>query len=256
MAVEKEFFLAPSTGVASPGIGAVGIRFDSSFFGDGSTRGMVNTGPVLSHDLVAEAPNWIDRAVVPIGARLNFLLSNPGDIFFVGGSELAIDLGSLGVTKGAAGTATFTAPDASIHRAGDLIYALGPVDIENYDGTVTLSTGWICLGICTDVTGTTVTISGWPQSLADGDYHLYLSGWARFHQASVGDTHSNTTVDNVTNIAAWAIGNRIKGAGIPAGAYIANIVGTTITLSKAATATAAGVRLYDADVYSIAGTPV
>lgn len=58
-----------------------------------------------------------------------------------------------------------------------------------------------------------------------------------------GDTHTNTTVDNLTFTASIAIGQNISGSGIPANTTIANIVGTTITLSQAATATATGVTL-------------
>jgi hypothetical protein len=62
---------------------------------------------------------------------------------------------------------------------------------------------------------------------------------------STGSTHSNTTVDNVTTAANWAIGDWIQGTGIPADTRIANIVGTTLTLSRAATASAGGVPLYN-----------
>ena len=62
---------------------------------------------------------------------------------------------------------------------------------------------------------------------------------------STGVTHSNTTVDNVTEITNWAIGDWIQGAGIDTDTRIVNIVGTTITLSKAATASAIGTPLYN-----------
>jgi hypothetical protein len=61
---------------------------------------------------------------------------------------------------------------------------------------------------------------------------------------ATGNTHTNTTVDNVTNIGNFAVGDWIQGAGI-AGARITNIVGTTITLSRAASATATGVSIYN-----------
>jgi hypothetical protein len=62
---------------------------------------------------------------------------------------------------------------------------------------------------------------------------------------STGSTHTNTTLDSVTNITNWAIGDWIQGAGIPNYTRITNISGTTITLSKAATATATGVSIYN-----------
>jgi hypothetical protein len=91
-------------------------------------------------------------------------------------------------------------------------------------------------------------------ALFDGIDDTYASGLGGFYvctpfilhpNGSVGDTHSNTTVDNVTNIANWKVGDFIRGAGIPANTRIANIAGTTITLSKDATPTASGVALYN-----------
>jgi len=62
---------------------------------------------------------------------------------------------------------------------------------------------------------------------------------------STGDTHNSTTVDNVTTIGNWKVGDWIQGTGIPVDTRIVGIAGTTITLSKAATATATGVALYN-----------
>lgn len=49
-------------------------------------------------------------------------------------------------------------------------------------------------------------------------------------------TNTSTSVTGVTNIANFSIGGRIAGTGIPVGATVSNIVGSTITLSAAATA--------------------
>lgn len=71
---------------------------------------------------------------------------------------------------------------------------------------------------------------------------------------ATGDTHSNTLVDNLSvnplNVG-WAVGDSVAGAGIPAGTYIVSMTASSITLSQAATATAAGVTLTIAS-----GTPV
>lgn len=64
--------------------------------------------------------------------------------------------------------------------------------------------------------------------------------------STTGDTHSNTTVDNVpaSAVTASEVGMYISGSGIQAGTYIAAIPsGTSWTLSQAATATAATVPL-------------
>lgn len=60
-----------------------------------------------------------------------------------------------------------------------------------------------------------------------------------------GDTtNGSVTVTNVgTTAGSFRAGQRIAGAGIPGGTTIANIVGTTITLSAKATATASDVAL-------------
>jgi hypothetical protein len=59
-----------------------------------------------------------------------------------------------------------------------------------------------------------------------------------------GDTHSNTTVDNIASTAGMYSGQAISGSGIPAGTRILSVDSANqITLTAAATATAAGVAL-------------
>ena len=53
----------------------------------------------------------------------------------------------------------------------------------------------------------------------------------------VGDTHSNTTIDNIVSTTGVVNGMGITGTGIPANDTIASHTGTTITLVSAATAT-------------------
>lgn len=60
-------------------------------------------------------------------------------------------------------------------------------------------------------------------------------------------TNASTSITAVTNISAWTVGMRISGSGIPAGATVEAVDSgaSTLTLSAAATATAAGVTLTD-----------
>lgn len=64
-----------------------------------------------------------------------------------------------------------------------------------------------------------------------------------------GDTHSNTTVDNLSSVTGLSVGQQITGSGIPAGSYIRTLGATSLTLgdidgaSAAATATASTVAL-------------
>ncbi len=81
----------------------------------------------------------------------------------------------------------------------------------------------------------------------------YFIGWldvSGFTSTGVtGATHTSTLVDglssNVITVNGWQVGQRITGAGIPANTFIQSIAanGLSITLSQAATATAAGVAL-------------
>jgi hypothetical protein len=67
------------------------------------------------------------------------------------------------------------------------------------------------------------------------------------HQSSTGDvTNGSNQITNVTSVSTWAIGDPIKGTGIPSNTVITNISGTTLTISQNATATGTGVSLYDA----------
>lgn len=61
-----------------------------------------------------------------------------------------------------------------------------------------------------------------------------------------GDTHTSTLVDALSAnpiTTGWQVGDRITGAGIPANTFIVSLTATSVTLSQAATATAAGVAL-------------
>lgn len=60
-----------------------------------------------------------------------------------------------------------------------------------------------------------------------------------------GDTHSNTTVDNITYMAGLTVGQTVAATNIPSGTTISsiNVAGKSIQLSAAATSTAAGTVL-------------
>lgn len=62
--------------------------------------------------------------------------------------------------------------------------------------------------------------------------------------ATTGDTHSNTTLDNLASTANVRVGMVVSGTGIPSGTLVSAIgSATSITLSQAATATASGVAI-------------
>lgn len=251
--VEGEFFIAPAS--ANDSYPFVNLKFHECSFADAGGRG-AGVQP-LSHNLILLQASDNNKITVPYGAIIRFLAESATLLKFNGSTQNSVSLGSVTVTTGANGTATFTVADGTIVRTGDLIYTSTATNYESATaGTVSLSSN--CLGIVTAVNTNDITISGVPQSLVSGTFALSKKWWPRFHAASTGDTTtSSTTIANVTPTAAWANGDAIQGSGIPAGAYVVSGGGTaTLVISKAATATATGVRLYDANISSITGTAV
>jgi hypothetical protein len=140
-------------------------------------------------------------------------------------------------------TMTFTATNVADFKLGDII--LWKVKWPEH----TASSDTVPVFKVTDITGDVITSTALFDNF-DATYNP--SQWVKIATPyfvngteSTGDTHTDTTVDNVTTIANWAIGDWIRGAGIPDNTRIVNIVGTTITLSNAATASATGVALYN-----------
>ena len=250
--------------IAPAGLGngysfATPVLFRDCTLQEGTSRGPSVGESVLSLDVVSQWYTYMDRNVMPVGAKIKWTqLGGSGDVSFSGGfdTDYRVALGAQSVTTGANNSATFNVADGTIVRTGDLIYTQTAFNTEGPAGTVTLSTSWMSIGMVTNVATNTVTIYGCPQNFISGTYTLFEQWWPRLHQATTGDTSTSVTIVNVTNPTSWAIGNKILGSGIPIGTYITNIVGTTITLSKATTTTVVGTRLYDANIYKLTGTAV
>jgi hypothetical protein len=254
--IQQEFPLSLSNGSSS--VSFQQARFQSCLFqNDSATRGNTSGQAVVTNDhLSYGTAGYISSIPIPPGSQVKLIGSSLDTIFFDNGEEVTVSLGSVTVTTGASGTATFTVADGTIVRTGDLIYTTTASNLEGSLLAANFAVNYMCLGIVTVVAGNDITISGWPQTLVTGTFALVSWWWPKFHGASVGDTHTNTTLDNVTNPTEWKVGNKIRGTGIVTGTYITVIAGTTFTLSKATTATAAGVRLYGANMYKIVGTAV
>lgn len=235
------------------------VLFDSCTVQHGEAGGPTAGSANIGADLVVSDLALTNKTIAQFGSRVKVAAGgNESKLYFVGGRETLYrsSLGSVTFTKGTDGTGSFTAADPTIIRVGDLIYTTTATNIEKYDGT-TEAHSFLCIGVVTDVTGTTVTVSGVPASLVTGTKALLSLWWPRMHTATTGNTTTGSNViSGVTNAAAWGVGNKIIGNGIPVGAYITGITGTDVTISANATATATGVRLYDADIYSLTGTAV
>ena len=255
---QGELTIAPA-GLGNAYSFATPVLFRDCALQDGTSRGPSVGESVLSLDVMSQGYTSMDRNVMPVGSKIKWTQSGTStDISFSGGfdTDYQVALGAVFVTTGANNSATFNVADGSVVRTGDLIYTQTAFNTEGPAGTVTLSTSWMSIGMVTNVATNTVTIYGCPQNFISGTYTLVEQWWPRLHQASTGDTGTSVTIVNVTNPTSWAIGNKILGSGIPTGTYITNVVGTTITLSKATTTTVVGTRLYDANIYKLTGTAV
>lgn len=105
-------------------------------------------------------------------------------------------------------------------------------------------TGGIAYGNTVTIAGTTYTYAG-TEDVATRKVALYGTS-----PAITGDTHSSTLIDNVSSTVNCRVGKVITGTGIPASTTVASFTSNTITLSQAASATAAGVTFTLSD-----GTP-
>ena len=254
-ATSGEFAFAPSSGSLTQSW--VDLYFINATYTDGSSRGPTLGTTELSDNVHPYQASDIDRSISPFGQWIRFSQAG-GDLNYNGGSSNYVSLGSKAVTVAAGGTATFTATDPSIVRIGDLIYTTTTTSYENFDGSISFSSGFQCIGVVNNIQSSTITVQGVPQSLATGTYTLYKFFWPRYHPASTGDINTSTTIKNISVPSSWQNGNAIRGTGIPAGAYIVSGGGTTqLVISSAATSSTTGIRLYDADIWKVnTGNPV
>jgi hypothetical protein len=77
---------------------------------------------------------------------------------------------------------------------------------------------------------------------SDGTGWYYMAG-AKDQLSYTGDTHTNTTIDNIASTAGMYVGQKISGTNIVAGTRIATVSSTSITVDTATTGTTAGVTI-------------
>ena len=184
--------------------------------------------------------------------------ANTGDILQVAQGMNSYSLGAITVSlTGGASTATFTAPDANTFRApatgfGDVVYVASH-NIEGIDGGLIAASNWP-LGFCITVAGTAITLAGVSKNAPSGAQTLSLNWYAKLHGPTTVSTTNTSTAFTITqtgSAGAWQVNQRIISANIPGGAYIISGTSPNFVLSKAATATAAGTRAYDANANTI-----
>jgi hypothetical protein len=154
------------------------------------------------------------------------------------------------------GTAYFISANPLAYQANDLLaeYSVNVTwtgDQVPFTGTPTM------LGQVNSISGDTVTLKYVPYGLDEStSYNITQVRVPRYIANIYGDitSGSNTILNAKYGAALPQIGYWIKGAGLPDGTRISNIVGTTVTISQNATATASGVLFKDASVKIIGYT--
>jgi hypothetical protein len=158
---------------------------------------------------------------------------------------------SVNVTRDprAPGEATFYAPDPSVLKPGDLVFAQGYGFVPEHYGVARRSRG-VC-GVIKSIAGGVVRLGSVVRSLPDGRLDLAVKYFPRLHLPSTGTTAAGSdVVHEVTNARTWRQYDRISGTGIPEGAYVVDPVmpgATRLRISKPVTADG-NTRLYDADI--------
>ena len=208
------------------------------------------------------SPGFVPQALAINGFVYGFVASsrNPGyDEPFVYNISSNTFLTVQGITStnvpaSQASTGTWTPPSMAV--LGSFIAATHPgfngsngyfgfFDVSGFTNTSTL--GDIISGSAT-VTGNFPIAGVMPGYKISGTgipANTRVLNVANVTETATGNTHSNTTVDNVPVVI--PVGSQIAGTGIPSGAYVTAISGTgpySLTISQAATATATGITLY------------
>ena len=194
----------------------------------------------------------LDRSIMPPGSMI-IAADLSGGLLRVSSEVKAIRL--FGVTvkniPERPGEAEFFAPDPSILKPGDLVFAVSPGWVpESY--TEARTSNGVC-GVVASIDDGMVRMTSVVRGLKDGVHELSVRYFPRFHLPSSGMTTAGSNViSKVSSAETWRQFDRISGGGIPIGAYITETVAlgaTRLRISKPATSTSArAIRLYDADI--------
>jgi hypothetical protein len=147
-------------------------------------------------------------------------------------------------------TAYFISSNPGRYNKYDALAELGP-DIKNPNPNDRYTGTQGSLGIVSQVVGDTVKLRYVPYGITDNSTHsVHLVRIPKFLPRVIGDVQSGSDV--IRNVQVYGgilyVGSRVKGAGIPAGAYITNVSPGTIRISLPATATLTNNPVYDAKV--------
>lgn len=168
------------------------------------------------------------------------------------------------VADGSGGATFFSDRNADNLRIGDHVHTHSSSGFtpEVVDGGSGYAGQYLYVGEVASISvafgGHDVTLTNCPQSLASATLDLRFHWVRRFHQASTCNTTSGSaTITGLTPASSWAAGHRIEGAGIAEGTYLESVSsGGTGVLSRAATISGTGVRVWDSDVGVLTGTGI
>jgi hypothetical protein len=204
-----------------------------------------------------------NRPVVPGCTISEFSGSNTDRLLWVAGGIADRPFPSAtSVTVNADGTATFSAPASTILKVHDLVHTTTGYDFMHAPANG--SQNDVILGKVKSIVGGVVTLEFVPEFVpatapASTTHALSIRYFARVHPPTTGTvTASSNEITEVTNVAYWFTNTRIlEGIGrIQPGTYITGVdIGLNkITLSTTLASSAAGVRLFDADLRQITTT--
>ena len=233
---------------------ASGSGFTGLNFRDCQTANSLTGLPYLDREFYVDSITSSNRWPVGQGALrvsagyqgTSYKISHPNRYGYAQ-APVTVNPVTVGSAKGS--TITFTAFEGTDFKIGDLMLwkAIQPASITHSN----LIPAFKITNVATNVI-TAVSLFDGLDTTYDLAANNAMIATPEFFNGteSTGDTHTNTTVDNVTTIANWAIGDYIRGPGILDDTRIVNISGTTITLSKATNASANGVALYNCRLVS------
>ena len=218
------------------------------------------------HIEAAERHLLTDHGKVVSISSMNRKLVTPGQLIQTTSGNFRTDFSEGIVPIGSAhrirfdgnGGATIALPAAGLFKVGDIVRSAesnAAFDITT-QGIPVRNLSLSKVGVIDHIAHTTAKLIEVPSYFDAGKIApvgLEVAYLKRFHQPTIGDVKRDST--SVTNCTvsggtpldkAWFAGNRINGAGIPRGAYITKISGTTLTISAPAVASSVRTALYDA----------
>jgi hypothetical protein len=194
------------------------------------------------------------RLYMPVGAKLIENGANESVEYVEwtsqGNPALVLDAAAT-LTTGAAGTASFVSTNPAAYIVGEFVHTSTSFQMSPFVNGETLpmtgAAGHLAIGEVFSVVGSTVTLRCVPKAIVSGVYNVTLARSGFFRPRMMATLTNGSTSATLSAASIYSVGDRIRGQGIPAGAWITAVSGASITLSHAATASDT-VEVYDARI--------